>query len=108
MANRHRSKDIYLKKANVDIKMIPIIKWLNSINNVFTTHCCEGDDEEGLEHQPYVVFWCLEFGVVLEIVKKIRCYGECSIFWPEDQQPFRYSLRFNDKEAMEHFLKDEL
>jgi len=62
---RHRQKEIVLKKAKVDIGMIPVVQWLNSIDGIYTYYSCEGDDDEGIK--PQVGFWWFYPGA-LEVV----------------------------------------
>jgi hypothetical protein len=33
------------KTAPVDVKIIPVVRWLNSFDGVFTLHSCQGSDE---------------------------------------------------------------
>ena len=101
----HKTETIVLKSANVDKKIIPVIEWLNSFSNVYTTHCCEGDESP---HLPYVLFWCLEMGTVMEIVRKIRHYGGLSVFWPIESHPYRWRMEFASKKHLKDFIKHSL
>lgn len=40
----HKFKNIAIKQADVDIEILPIIRWLNSFKDTITLYCCEGDD----------------------------------------------------------------
>jgi hypothetical protein len=99
----HKTKKISLKKVEIDKKIIPVIKWLNSFDDICTTHCCEGDDK--LEIEPYVLFWCLMPDLVLEIAKKLGHLGTCSIWVTPGSSPYRWSLKFHSKKCMKTFIK---
>ena len=51
---KHESKEIIIKKAEVDNFLIPIVEWLNSHKDIHTRFCCECEPPEG----PFIIFYC--------------------------------------------------
>jgi hypothetical protein len=104
---KHKAKKITLKKAKVDKNIIPTIKWLNSFDEIYTTHCCEGDDES--ETKPYVLLWCLRPSVLTDSVMKIlKHFATCSL-WPDpDNSPYRWEIVFHSKKHMMDYTEDFL
>jgi len=43
----HRTRKVAIKWANIDIPMIPLIRWMNELNGITTFFCCQ-KDEKGL------------------------------------------------------------
>lgn len=102
----HKTETVGLKEAEIDIKIIPVIQWLNEFENVYTTHCCEGGEPPN--EKPYVVFMCNDFFDLMKIVRDTRNYANCEIFWLEDYMPLRYNLQFAHKKTLKDFIDNYL
>jgi hypothetical protein len=50
--NVHKTKSIIIKKGDVDVGIIPLVKWLNSFENVITAYSCQGSEDI----VPYILF----------------------------------------------------
>ena len=76
MYQPHETKRITLKRADIDARMIPLIKWLNSFYSVYTLYCCEGSEDYNVgSSMPYITFVCGDNGDLEEIIdtfKKFR------------------------------------
>lgn len=73
----HATKKTIIYEADVDIGIIPLVRWLNSLKGIMTRWSCQGENpKKGVYSPPYVTIWVEE-------------YGE-----PDD----------NDFELVEHFL----
>ena len=64
----HDAKKVIICEADVDIGIIPLVKWMNSLNGIITRWSCEGNDETGIF--PYVVFFTEPYNE-FELVEKI-------------------------------------
>ena len=42
-AQHHKTASIIVQRANVDINIIPLVKWFNKQSGVYTQFSCEGD-----------------------------------------------------------------
>ena len=102
----HDATRIVLKRAVVDKKMQPIIKWLNSFDGVFTRWCCEGmcTIEEDYP-KPYVLFYCDGQEDLNEILRSLRDYGKVEVEFYQNRM-IRYCLRFRSLAVMEDFIKN--
>jgi hypothetical protein len=53
----HKTKLTSLKEAEVDLQMIPLVKYLNTFPGVYTLHSCQGQYfDETVIQRPYIVF----------------------------------------------------
>jgi hypothetical protein len=39
----HQTKKIFIKEIEVDVGIEPVVRWLNSMDSVFTLYSCQGD-----------------------------------------------------------------
>lgn len=83
----HETEHVALKTAKIDKKMVPAIKWLNSLDSVFTTACCE----ENME-QPYFSFYCHCPLTLTFVLATISGYAKVMVdYW---NGLIRYEARF--------------
>lgn len=116
---KHDTKETIIKTAPIDIKMIPIIKWLNSFDSVYTVGCCEGGtgllihtdgEEEIIESeafQPTANFMCtdhLDLATILSTIENWWPNITCKIRWA--QGAFYYSIKWDTQEYLNTFTKD--
>lgn len=64
----HKTKNATVKKARIDVGILPVINWLNSHDFIITMYCCEGRGPEDPEwdhenkgninsvYKPYITF----------------------------------------------------
>ena len=63
----HSHKRIAIKSADVDEKMVPIVKWLNSHSAVWTHYCCQG--KRNVSKSPYVFFSCQSIETITAVIQ---------------------------------------
>ena len=96
--------DVHGETVEIDVNMVPVIKWLNSLPSVRTRFCCEGEEGKN-EPNPYIIF----IGN-LESLKKIlqslqkqvegtyRRFAKIEVEWRTTH--FEYRLEFFKKPAL--------
>jgi len=101
MPSVHKTRRVKIKEAEIDSKMVPVVKWLNSYHSVNTFFCCEGDSNR----HPYVIFSCYEVDDLLQILQRIRHYKvTCEVDWQLVNFPLRYRLSFEDCGSLDDFV----
>lgn len=106
----HKTKKIVIKHGDVDVKIIPLVKWMNSFESVHTLFSCEGGTLEDIENKekysnkPYVLFTCWCQLDMMMILRETRHVSVCEVTWYESY-PIRYHLKFPDKETLLEFCK---
>lgn len=126
----HVKVTVPIKSAKVDRLMVPVVNWLNSFEDVWTSSCCEGYDEDELSdepdeqggmvcHEPYVVFSCDSLDSLIAIFQKIESgeydetvFARGEIDWHSlGQNGFGrlvYCLRFYNKSRLREFIAERL
>jgi hypothetical protein len=117
---RHPTRSTIIKRAQVDVLMVPLVNWLNRFDEVHTLACCQGQEgkptglkidgkelrECPLNDRAYILFTCtnpLQLATILEVI------GRCAIVeisWDRQYPLFRYMARFNNRHALESVLSD--
>ncbi len=115
----HKTKRVVIKQGDVDVKIVPVVKWLNSFESVHTLFSCEGGtreelkntsklDESSMAHnKPYVLFTCWDQLELMTILRELHMsvWGTtCEVTWYEPY-PLRYHIKFRDKESLLHFCE---
>jgi len=95
--SRHKTKSICIKKAKIDINMIPIVNWLNSFSSITTQYCCEGNKD----FKPYVLFICTDPVELIQILALLCGYATVEINFYNGI--LRYRLSFCTKENIRFF-----
>lgn len=104
----HKTQRIAIKEADIDEKIIPVVKWLNSFHSVATFFCCQGGKVGGNDLQPYVIFSCYETEELMEILKVLRDFPsdvKCEVDWWLEQFPLRYRLVFASAKSLKRFVE---
>lgn len=82
--------------AEVDVEMVPLIRWLNSFFSITSRYCCQGEeyDEDGT-HKPYVLFTCNNLSELERVIRFLNPdgRGEFDVLGHD----VRYTFRFYDK-----------
>ena len=107
----HKTRRVVIKQGDIDVNIIPIVKWLNSFESVHTLFCCEGGTKQELEttnehNQPYVLFTCLNQMELMTILCEFSNVATCEVTYYE-AYGLRYRLKFIDKEAMLNFCESD-
>lgn len=111
----HKASHIVVKRAEIDINIQPVIKWLNSFTGIFTRWCCEGDDKEKLvkgdapyhRQDPYITFYSTEQDELNLVLTEIHGYGIVEVEFYEKRM-IRYMLKFSNKRRLEDFIDAQL
>jgi hypothetical protein len=63
----HQTQEVILKKANIDKKLIPLVKWMNKIG-LITQFCCQGNRLQ----DPYVLFYVPDINILPRFLYKLN------------------------------------
>lgn len=75
--------------------MVPLVRWLNHFDNVFTLYCCQGDDETPAQVMFFArIFWCLE--EISNFARANRAKLASETEKAKDPTAIVYFLRFRD------------
>lgn len=102
----HETKNISLKTADVDIKIIPVVQWLNTFAGILTLNSCEGAGR-GHDKQPYIHFACLKDNSLKHVVLKLKDFRydleikQHNQFWNVST----YCIRFESPEELLRFTE---
>ena len=100
----HRTRRVVIKSADVDVRIVPFVAWLNSFPDVFTRHCCQGDKDEG--EPPYCVFYCENSFTLAMVLKELRFYAGVEVEWYDSGGMVRYVVRFHNEQMLRDFIKE--
>lgn len=95
----HKTKKILIKSADVDVKIIKVVNWLNSFGTVYTKYACQGNKK----NNPYVVFSCDSSDELFLISSKIGYLGRVYIRTPHEIRLMDFSLEFFSKDDLKIF-----
>jgi tRNA(Phe) wybutosine-synthesizing methylase Tyw3 len=101
---KHLTEEIVIKKAHVDLGMIPLINWLNSFETVTTYFCCEGDESVDIIDKPYVLFTCFDSIELITILTTFQHHSITEIHWNDLKRCFEYCTRFDDKNNLHSMI----
>ena len=102
----HKQRVIAVKTASVDVAMIPLVRWLNSLDQVYTQHCCEGYHR--YKETPYVIFTVAYNMELITILHKVSTYAKVEVSFCEVINQVRYTMRFDSRKVYDDFVKREL
>ncbi len=109
--NHHITKRIAVKFADIDIKMIPLIQWMNSFDGICTIGCCEGviptqQRPEGCK--PSATFRCWDMVSLASIIGTVNGFAQTVIYYQNDHGLI-YTTTFTSQQSLLSFsegLKD--
>jgi hypothetical protein len=101
-SHEHKYSTITIKRACIDNKMIPIVKWLNSFEDIHTRWCCQGT-KNSLVDLPYVVFYCQKDELLIHILNTTCMFANTTVDFMHGS--LRYTLRFISTEYADKFIK---
>lgn len=109
----HKTEKIPLKMIDVDIGIIPLIKWINSYKGIFTLYSCEGYDynpETEVTLPPYVTFIAetsRDIELFLEELAGLRIPMEVKVDSNAPNKLFkmRFMIQFTDRDHLSVCLK---
>ena len=96
---KHETKRTAVIKADVDIGIVPAVKWLGEMGAI-PMYSCEGDEDS----KPYISFLCIENSDLTRIVCVLSNYGDVEIDCYNGI--LRYCIRFQDKDYLDVFNAD--
>lgn len=99
----HKTKNIAVKHADVDINIIPLVQWLNKFESVFTEYSCEGDEQD-INYTPYVAFIANDDDILYILNCTAKWYGMFTDNVKFETEIFkgvrRYVMRFKTKKLL--------
>ncbi len=119
----HVQVKLTIVEADIDIGIIPLVKWLNSFYGIMTRWSCEGDEEEEDEERiaerqlkdsiglpygcgpPYIVIWVDDSASELKEVKNKLRYRSVTITECTKGRIHRYHIMFSSKKEMKRIQK---
>jgi tRNA(Phe) wybutosine-synthesizing methylase Tyw3 len=100
MIKIHEIKNIIIKKADIDIKMIPVINYLNKFSSVVTWFCCQGSKRE----KPYVIFTCNNSLDLANILFKLnQSLATIEVTWNNYKSQIEYYVKFHSNKYLSNF-----
>lgn len=98
--NEHPSSIIPIKFADIDIKIQPLILWLNKFDSICTLYCCQGDtkignyDDELAGSMGYVMFTCSDMRDLSYIGNLLENFVQWEVSFHESAT-IRFTIRWN-------------
>lgn len=104
----HATKKIVIYEADVDIGILPMVQWLNSLRGIITRFSCEGEDpiKDQVYHPPFVIIWVEQyddaedndFGIVECLFRQydVKIWPQCTKGMIEV-----YHITFNSRTEMQ-------
>lgn len=98
----HKQKKFILKTTRVDVGIIPVVSWLNSIEGIFTFASCQGGYHKSCP--PWIEFmYAFDHALDQVIVVFRGQYGELLLI-----DPRMFYMRFHNKTALKDFINDRI
>jgi len=102
----HITLKMPLKMIEVDKKIAPVVRWVNSFQSVHTLYSCEGSKKRSRQN-PYVLFSCHKFADLCKIVNflphssktRVEVVPSC------DMRALTYRLAFANQAELETFIE---
>jgi len=94
----HKTKEIVVQKADIDEGIIPLINWMNSLQDVYTLYSCQGSNKKIADcalctkNTPYVSFLCFNPVNLAKILQLFEDKAQTEIYY--DNGVVKYSARF--------------
>ena len=101
----HRTRRTVLKAVEVDAEMVPLVKWLNGFESVFTLFCCQGELRKGkrecpLVDRPYVSFLCLNAAELVQVLLGFNSWPKVEVEWNPYKGSLAYAAVYPDQNAL--------
>jgi hypothetical protein len=98
----HPTRNVNIKRAAVDVLMVPLVEWLNSFEAVHTLFSCQGEpgDDPPSEHRPYVLFTCTSALTLMTILDQFGYAATVEVSYCEEYPVLRYAARFGSRQAL--------
>jgi hypothetical protein len=96
----HDMKLVPVVNAMVDVEIIPLIEWLNTLPGVTTCYSCQGDEDS----KPYVLFRCEDEEGLYPIYKQLTGYAD--LIWnAQHRYGIRYAMYFHDIHTFHIYMR---
>ena len=103
MGFQHETETIVLKRAEVDKKIVPMVRFFNSFSGIITLFSCEGSPDKNSPYKPYISFICRNHNSFFKLVDQLSLYCE-DCFIPMEANVFEgtltYVFRFENQEEL--------
>lgn len=102
----HKTTNMAVVRAPVDVNMVPLIKWLNSHIGITTLFCCQGDAslEKSERYSPYVMFISMSQESLVSIARIMPQI--IKLDWYESL--LRYTAHFSSQYSYYRFVEKEI
>jgi hypothetical protein len=109
----HNPKSIVVEKADIDEIMIPVVKWLNSYDEIKTISCCQGGKDKSGHISPHVMFTCNSLRSLWKILDMIYPFDNNYSYGLEISvqiygQELRFAIKFDTQENLKEFIRFKL
>jgi len=105
--SRHKTTKLVLVEEDIDLLMVPVVKWINSFPFTESKYCCEGTSFDELKQvPPYIMFYCTN---EMSLIRILHWFGLSSSVIVEVSfyhGHLRYVARFKNKRTLKSFIKE--
>lgn len=122
---KHATETVLLRSGptEIDVEIVPVVKWLNSLLGVETLYSCQGEycneDEDipFVADEPYVVFTCPCKSTIDKILVILEDFNEkrlglhrsaCRVLVESYKSRIRYCINWYDLRLLQEFIKETL
>lgn len=96
----HPTRRTVIKAADVDVLMVPLVNWLNALDETTTLYCCQGDPGDEPARGPYVLFTCTNPLQLMRVLDALGRVADVSVYYDREFPVLRYSARFPNRAAL--------
>ena len=100
----HKTVNMAVVKADIDINIVPVIRWLNSYLGITTLFSCEGTDSG--PNNPMAMFICNSSHSLVPMLIKLPLDARVELSWHENM--LRYIINFRDRHSLYIFTKKHI
>lgn len=97
----HEQILIPVKFAHVDKNIVPIVLWLNTLDDVITLYSCEGSQGEAPTEAPYIMFFCRSQDTLIHILRMFGSDIRMEVTNDLNTTNLLYIIRFESFQVMQ-------
>lgn len=105
---QHETTEITIKQAEVDLLMVPIVKYINSFEGLTTRWCCQGDEKnDGSIYLQgcYVIFYSDDNISLIKLLAKFKYLARFEIEYYTESLGLRYCMIIKTKRNFDEIVK---
>ncbi len=103
----HKTREIAIKKAQVDIGIIPLVDFLNGFDGIITRWSCEGYPARSKKVDlPYINFYAEDLQSIQFLLKELQS-APCTVHIQSASEliSMSFAIRFENKEHLDQMIK---